>query len=116
MGKKVAFPAPALPLDSKNVAHLKLGTEPPHLPAFIPHKHPILRTLFLAYHFVSGWIPSVSETQRTWGSISLDTGWAILIKKKKKKSGGFLRVAQGVMNPTSIYEDVGSIPSLTQWG
>ena len=37
-----------------------------------------------------------------------------LIKKKKKKRGVPL-VAQRLTNPTSIHEDVGSIPGLPQW-
>ena len=32
-----------------------------------------------------------------------------------KKVAGVPAVAQGVKNPTSIYEDAGSIPGLTQW-
>lgn len=49
----------SLPLDYKTVIHLILGAEPPCLPACISHKRPILINLFLAYHFVFHWIPSV---------------------------------------------------------
>ena len=34
--------------------------------------------------------------------------------KKKKKIGSFL-CGSAVTSPTSIYEDVGSIPALAQW-
>ena len=57
--KKVVFSPSPLSLDYKNIGHLFLGAEPPHLPTCIPHKHPILIILFLVYHFVSCWIPSV---------------------------------------------------------
>ena len=60
--KKAVFPLP-LSLDSRNVAHLLPRAAPPHLPACIPHKHPTLVNLFLAYHFVSRRIPSELDTK-----------------------------------------------------
>ena len=36
-------------------------------------------------------------------------------EKKKKKKRGVPILAQQVKNPTSIHEDVGLIPGLTQW-
>ena len=36
-------------------------------------------------------------------------------KGKKKKKRGVSILAQQVKNPTSIHEDVGLIPGLTQW-
>ena len=38
-----------------------------------------------------------------------------ICKKKKKKGGGVSFVAQQVKNLTSLHEDAGSIPGLTQW-
>ena len=35
--------------------------------------------------------------------------------KKKLSCPGVPIVAQGVKNPTSIHEDMGSIPDLVQW-
>lgn len=58
-----------LPLDDKTVAHQILGAELPCLPTCISHKCPILINLFLAYHFVSCWIPSVrrhEEPEPQW--------------------------------------------------
>ena len=37
------------------------------------------------------------------------------IRKNKQKTLGVPVVAQQVRSPTSIHEDVGSIPSLPQW-
>ena len=36
-------------------------------------------------------------------------------KGKKKEKEGVPTVAQQIMNPPSIHEDVGSIPGLAQW-
>ena len=40
---------------------------------------------------------------------------AAIEKKKKKESAGVPIMAQWLVNPTSIQEDSGSIPGLTQW-
>ena len=42
-----------------DTVHLIPRAEPPCLPTWIPHKCPILINLFLAYQFVSCWIPFV---------------------------------------------------------
>ena len=42
-----------LPLDDKSVAHRILRAEPPWLPTYTSHKHPILINIFLDYRFVS---------------------------------------------------------------
>ena len=39
----------ALCLDYKYVVHIILGAEPPRLPTCVPHKHPILINVSLAY-------------------------------------------------------------------
>ena len=35
--------------------------------------------------------------------------------KKKKRKYGVPIMPQGLTNPTSIHEDAGSVPGLTQW-
>ena len=68
--KKAVFPPHPFSLDYKNLAHLVLGAEPLSLPTYIPHKPPILINLFLAYHFVSCWIPSVLSLSKSWHQVS----------------------------------------------
>ena len=61
-GRRSLFQLP-LSLDNKTVAHQILGADPPCLPSCICHKHPIIISLFLAYHFVSYWIPSARRNE-----------------------------------------------------
>ena len=79
--KKVVFSPSLLSLDYKNVAQLILRAELPCLPICIPYKCPILINAFLAYYFVSHWIPSALRYKKIWASVSLDTRWVILISK-----------------------------------
>ena len=41
--------------------------------------------------------------------------WLVMALEFKSRQAGVLVVAQWVMNPTSISEDVSSIPGLAQW-
>ena len=43
------------------------------------------------------------------------TKWGKFIFHKYKSKVGYTIVAQRVMNPTSIHEDVGLIPCLLRW-
>lgn len=64
-----SFPPPTLSSDYKKVAHLILGAEPSHLPAFISHKLPILVNYFLPIT-----LPLVEfflhQDKSSWASVS----------------------------------------------
>ena len=61
---------------------------------------------------------TLKETEGTWQRNSVDDGGedpVVQGKCYKKTVVGVPIMAQWVKNPTSIHEDVGSIPALNQW-
>ena len=73
-------------------------------------------TICLAYFIKRGNLDTDTLKEDRGKKKGGDTLWSASQGEGLKESNpGVLIVAQGVKNLTSIHEDVGSIPGLTQW-
>ena len=68
--------------------------------------------------YFSCWLSDVPDTGRTVKNMSIfcfESTLKISVLSDIKGSPGVPIVAQRLINPTSIHEDVSSIPGLSQW-
>ena len=88
-------------------------SEPPGVAGSNLFAHPSLPYKY--HHFIplheGGKLRATLTTAKRWGASYKASKYFI----RRKSLSGVLIVVQWVTNPTSIHEDVGSIPGLAQW-